>query len=328
VSGELGLQGGYVERRVLASAASGGHFKQLVSLVTRLPRVGEVTWVTYDAGLSADLLAAAGRSGERLVYVPYAAPRDVPNLLRDAAAIRRLVREARYDLAMSTGPGIAVATLPVARAHGIRACFIESATRAGGPSLAGRILQRTPGVELYAQHPGYGSAWGSVGSVHDEFEAGPHRTVTGIDRLVVTVGTIRPFGFRRLIERLLTIIPESAEVLWQTGSTDVSDLPIEGRKSVPGSELRVAMEQADVVVAHAGTGTALTAFELGVSPLLVPRRSDHGEHVDDHQVETARYLARRGLATYAEVSELTPRDLHDAARRSVHRRTVAPEIDL
>lgn len=307
-------------RSVLACSSSGGHFKQLVNLVGRLPRVADVTWLTYDVGLSHDLLQAAGRADDRLVHAPYAAPRDLLNLARDGRVAQQLLRESDFDLAISTGAGIAVATLPLARLHGVRACFVESATRAAGPSLSGRILERVPGIELYTQNPGYSRRWRHAGSVHDEFVPGPERQVDRIGKVVVTLGTIAPYGFERLVDELQRILPASAEVLWQTGSTDVSGRGLDARARVPGPELEEAMSAADVVIAHAGTGTALTAFELGRCPVLVPRRAARGEHVDDHQVVTAAALSRRGLAMHVELDELTVEVLHEASRRTVVRR--------
>lgn len=320
-------------RRVLACASSGGHFKQLVSLVGRIPDVGELTWVTYDRGLSTDVLVAAGREADQLVHAPYAAPRDIRNLSKDALVIGRLLLADDYDLAISTGAGIAVAALPLARAMGVRACFIESATRFDGPSLSGRILQRIPGIELYTQgvsaSPGsFTSRWHPIGSVHDEFAVGDDRDVPAIRRVVVTVGTIQPYGFRRLIDRLLSILPPDVEVLWQTGATDVSDLPIEARETVPGPELEAAIADADVVVAHAGTGTAVTVFEHGRCPVLVPRRRAFDEHIDDHQVATAVSLAQRGLSIHAEVAQLSLPLLATAAGRSIVRRVDVPALAL
>jgi UDP-N-acetylglucosamine--N-acetylmuramyl-(pentapeptide) pyrophosphoryl-undecaprenol N-acetylglucosamine transferase len=313
---------------VLACASAGGHFKQLLRLVDRLPDGGTVTCRTYDSILTEDLLAAAGRSGDRVVLAPYAAPRDLLNLLRDAKVARRLVRADRFDLAVSTGAGLAVAALPVARAAGIRSVYIESATRAEGPSMSGRILERVPGVELYTQNPGYHSRWGHAGSVHDEFVPGEPRRDRYLDRVVVTLGTIQPYQFRRLVARLARLLPSGADVMWQTGATDVAGLGVDGRVTVPAPELEEAMLQADLVVAHAGTGTALTAFELGRYPVLVPRRRAFNEHIDDHQVETARMLAGRGLATYAEVEDLDEELLHLAAARTVIRLERPPALTL
>jgi UDP-N-acetylglucosamine--N-acetylmuramyl-(pentapeptide) pyrophosphoryl-undecaprenol N-acetylglucosamine transferase len=306
-------------RRVLACASSGGHFKQLVGLIGRLPDVGEVTWLTYDSGLPRDLLAAAGHGDDPLVLAPYAAPRDIPNLVRDARVADVLLRTHRYDLAVSTGAGLAVATLPLARARGVRAVFVESATRSDGPSMSGRLLARVPGIELCAQHPGFGPRWRHVGSVHDGFAPGPERPDRSVRRVVVTLGTIAGYGFARLVRRLLEVLPGDVEVLWQTGATDVRGLGIQGAPRIPAPRMAAAMREADVVVAHAGTGSALSAFEAGVRPVLVPRRRAFGEHVDDHQVVTAAELARRGLALHVEADALTLDDLVRGAAGSVVR---------
>lgn len=315
-------------RHVLAAASSGGHLKQLASLVGRLPAVDSVTWVTYDRGPSRQVLGQVTGPRDRVVFAPYAAPRDVAHLLRNAQVVRRLLREHDYDLALSTGAGIAVATLPLARWAGVRSCFIESATRAVEPSLSGRILQRVPGVELYSQNDPYGPRWSHVGSVHDEFQPGNRRQVSRLDRVVVTVGTIAPYGFRRLVERLARVLPRTADVLWQTGETDVTGLGIAGRRLVPADELSTAIAEADLVVGHAGTGTALTAFELGVCPVLVPRRHAYGEHIDDHQVATAKALQARGLAAYLEVPDVDEDRLLAAAGQSVVRAATLPAIAL
>lgn len=314
-------------RRLLAASSAGGHFKQLVALVDRIPDVASVTWVTHDQGLTRDLLAATGHGDDRLVLADYAAPRDVRNLARNARTIRRLLRSADFDLAVSTGAGIAVATLPLTRARGIRSVFIESATRTDGPSLSGRILRRSPGVERCTQNPGYAAPWRLIGSVHDQFRPGPARPPR-LDRVVVTVGTIKPYGFHRLVARLVEVLPPDCDVLWQTGETVLNGLDVNGRARVPSGELEQAMRAADLVVAHAGTGTALTAFELGLAPVLVPRRAAHGEHVDDHQVPTARNLAARGLATHLEVDELTLDALLDASTRTVTTVDDPPALEL
>lgn len=313
-------------RRLLACSSAGGHFAQLVMVVDRIPDISSVVWLTHDETHAAQVLDAAGHGSDLLIPADYAAPRDLKNLARNARTARGVLRSHDFDLAISTGAGIAVATLPMARARGVRSAYIESATRTDGPSLSGRLLRRAPGVELWTQNPGYPDPWRLVGSVHDRFRPGPSRRPQ-LARVVVTTGTIRPYGFRRLIERLIAILPLDADVLWQTGETEVGDLGIDGRGRVPAGELQEAMREADVVVAHAGTGTAVTAFELGMAPVLVPRRRAHGEHVDDHQVPTAQNLAARGLATHLEVEELTFERLLHASTRTVATQS-APDLAL
>jgi UDP-N-acetylglucosamine transferase subunit ALG13 len=52
--------------------------------------------------------------------------------------------------------------------------------------------------------------------------------------------------------------------------------------------------EADTVITHAGVGSILCARREGHTPLVVPRRHDLGEHVDEHQAELTRALAARG----------------------------------
>jgi UDP-N-acetylglucosamine--N-acetylmuramyl-(pentapeptide) pyrophosphoryl-undecaprenol N-acetylglucosamine transferase len=113
------------------------------------------------------------------------------------------------------------------------------------------------------------------------------------------------------------LLPAEAEVLWQTGDTDTSDLGINGHDAIPERDLIQAMQEADVVVAHAGVGTALAALEVGKCPVLVPRRLAHAEHVDDHQTQIARELDGRGLSVSVEADALTHDDLLRAAGRAV-----------
>jgi UDP-N-acetylglucosamine--N-acetylmuramyl-(pentapeptide) pyrophosphoryl-undecaprenol N-acetylglucosamine transferase len=83
--------------------------------------------------------------------------------------------------------------------------------------------------------------------------------------------------------------------------------------------MQAAIAEADVVIAHCGTGSALTAFEAGKFPILVPRWQRYGEHIDDHQIQIGRELERRGLAALCEADQIDASDLLSAASRSVNR---------
>jgi UDP-N-acetylglucosamine transferase subunit ALG13 len=59
------------------------------------------------------------------------------------------------------------------------------------------------------------------------------------------------------------------------------------------------------VITHAGVGSIICASREGHVPLVVPRRHDLGEHVDDHQAELTRALAERGsVVAVWDVDEL------------------------
>jgi UDP-N-acetylglucosamine--N-acetylmuramyl-(pentapeptide) pyrophosphoryl-undecaprenol N-acetylglucosamine transferase len=283
----------------LLVASTGGHLTQLIALAPRITDLGRTTWVTFESPQSRSLL-----SDQDVEFVPYLGPRGYRSLMNNLPRAVRVLRRRRPTRVVSTGAGIALAYLPLARWVGASAHYIESASRVDGPSRTGELLQRAKRVGLHTQHHQCADdRWTYVGSVFDGFEPADDQD-TGIDRVVVALGTMEIYGFRRLVERLVEVLPAHCDVIWQVGCTDVSDLDIEARETVPATELHAALAKADLVVAHAGTGTALSCLEVGQKPLLVPRSARHGEHVDDHQHQTARYLAERGLATVAAVETL------------------------
>lgn len=306
----------------LLVANDGGHLQQLHSLSPRLPAGGERRWMTIDSPQTRSLLA-----GEEVEHLLPSRPRDLVVASRNARLAWSVLRGADVDLVVSTGSSLAVAVLPLAAMLGIPTVYIESATRVSGPSLAGRVMARTPGVRTLTQQRTWAEpGWAYAGSIFDGFCASPAVEPRPVRRMVVTLGTSEHYGFRRLVERLHRVVPPHVSVLWQTGSTDVSGLDLDARVAVPAREMRSAVEEADVVVCHAGTGSSLVALEAGKMPLLVPRRHEHGEHVDSHQVQIARDMAARGLARVADASDVTWDDVLCAAAHRVSRLEEPPPL--
>ena len=79
--------------------------------------------------------------------------------------------------------------------------------------------------------------------------------------------------------------------------------------------------QADVIVAHAGMGTILTALELGKPLILMPRRADLGEHRNDHQRDTAAEMSRLSNVTVVEDGAALCHALSAALQRAGSTRT-------
>ncbi|GEM_PF-271773 len=300
--------------RALFVANSGGHLKELLLLSERLPvPVDDSLWITFDSPQSRSLLL-----GHDVSFVRYSSPRDGRATVANFIAAARLLRNRRFDVAISTGATVAVSFLPLARLLGIPCHYIESATRTDGPSLTGRILQWVPGIHLYTQHPSWaGRRWTYVGSVFDQFRSTSLSDPVSLRKVVVTVGASETYGFDRLIRSLVPLLPVDADVLWQTGCANVDDLGLTTNRQIPALELEAAMREADLVISHAGVGSALSALESGRMPVLVPREHSHAEHVDDHQFQIAGDLYSLGLAVSRRVDELTREDLEKAAGHRV-----------
>jgi UDP-N-acetylglucosamine--N-acetylmuramyl-(pentapeptide) pyrophosphoryl-undecaprenol N-acetylglucosamine transferase len=295
----------------LLVASSGGHLAELHDLVPRLG-VQERRWVTFDSPQSRSLLA-----GEDVVHVPPAASRDLVGAVRDLVIARKMFRRRRYDQVISTGASVAMSFFVPATAAGVECAYIESATRTHGPSLTGRMAARLPGVRMFTQYRSWADeTWLYGGSIFDGFAAEPSGR-RPVRKVVVTLGTHPRYTFPRLLARLVDVLPPGLDVLWQVGATRIARMPADARVSVPVDEMRRAMREADVVVSHAGVGSALAAMQAGRRAVYVPRRRLHGEHVDDHQVAMARELQSRDLVLAREADEVTFADLETAASWSV-----------
>lgn len=306
-------------RRALLVASTGGHLEQLTRLLPRLtPAFDEVAFASFNDQQSRSLLAPY-----KAHYVERIPPRGWRQSLRAAPRAVDLLRTGRFTDIISTGSAIAVPFLGAATLRGARTHYIESAARSQGPSLSGRIVSHLPRVHLYTQYASWSdSAWRHEGSVFDPFVMVEKPSpVASAGRVVVTLGTMKRYPFRRAVEAVQQVLERVArpdvEVLWQVGDTPVDDLGIDSFELIPAHELKTAIREADLVFAHAGIGSCLQILDSGRVPVLLPRRRVHGEHIDDHQLLIADELDGRKLAISRDPSVLTAADAIESMGRSV-----------
>jgi UDP-N-acetylglucosamine transferase subunit ALG13 len=118
--------------------------------------------------------------------------------------------------------------------------------------------------------------------------------------IFVTVGHQMAFDrLVRWIDSWKARHPEQ-DVFAQIGETAYRPLHIRSQSYLSPAEFEAALGQASAVVAHAGTGTILSALHLGKPLLVVPRLGSLGETRNDHQVGTAEHFAARGLVRMAQ----------------------------
>lgn len=118
--------------------------------------------------------------------------------------------------------------------------------------------------------------------------------------IFVTVGTQLPF------ERLVVAVDAWAgrttpkpDVLAQVGSGRIDYTNLRCVRSLDGCRYAEAIAGARLMVAHAGTGSILTALDRGVPVIVMPRDHRRAEHRDNHQSQTARQLEKMGLVSVA-----------------------------
>ncbi|NYF12670.1 UDP-N-acetylglucosamine transferase subunit ALG13 [Pseudoclavibacter sp. JAI123] len=302
------------QRKLLLIASTGGHLAQLTRMQSRLGAAENSLWVTFDTEQSRSLL-----DGRRVLFVPYVAPRDWRSLLKAAQIIDRRLRVENFDGAVSTGAGLALAGLPLARRRGIPASYIESVSRVEGPSLSGRLLYASRLVKMHTQHSAWATGrWNPIPPVLAEYRTVQRQAqeTQCAPKVFVTLGTIKPYRFDSLVDRLLETGVCGENTTWQLGVTDRDDLPGAVHTYMDAKEFESSAREADVVVTHAGVGTVMDLLNMGKSPVVVPRRAAHGEHVDDHQQQITSLLESLSLAVPVQVAELTAQHIESSRHRA------------
>lgn len=124
--------------------------------------------------------------------------------------------------------------------------------------------------------------------------------------IFVTVGTHEQ-QFNRLVRAADEYAASSGEeVFVQTGYSTYEPTSCAWSKFVPFDEMKKRMEGADVVVTHGGPSSFIEAMAAGKVPVVVPRKGELGEHVNDHQTDFVRFVAERqgGIVPVYDVAEL------------------------
>lgn len=126
--------------------------------------------------------------------------------------------------------------------------------------------------------------------------------------IFVTVGTQLPF------DRMVAAVDAwshdnpAVSIFAQVGDSQLDSLSIQHRDFLPPSEAKRLIIQSELIVAHAGMGSILTALRFGKPILIMPRRAALGEHRNEHQMATAKWLeSRSGIFVAWDEHELRQR---------------------
>jgi len=303
---------GGTPRRLILAASAGGHLEEMLHIAPQLGASEDSLWVVPQTPQSTSLLR-----GQNVLHLPDVPPRDPMAVLRAARLFRKHLAKSskRYAGAVSTGAALAVAVLPVARAMGLPARYIESFARFDGPSLTGRLLERVPGIRLTSQPEWSRSRWENSPMLLNSFESYSDEPRAG-SKLFVTVGTLDKYPFNSLIAAVERACGPTDDTTWQIGA---ALRPARGivHGQLPVNEFDRLAREADVVVCHAGVGTLLRLWQHGIYPIVVPRRQMRGEHVDDHQLQVATLAQTHDLGLVRQVDELLEADFETASTMRV-----------
>lgn len=123
--------------------------------------------------------------------------------------------------------------------------------------------------------------------------------------IFVTVGTQLPFD--RLIKTVDDWCSESdTDVFAQIGPSNNIYHNLKHKPFLDPVEFDNYFSNANLIIAHAGMGSILTALTYGKQLIIMPRKANLGEHRNDHQMATAkRFENKEGVFVAWNEQELS-----------------------
>jgi len=119
--------------------------------------------------------------------------------------------------------------------------------------------------------------------------------------IFLTVGTQFPFDrFIRAVDNIFDQGLIDEEIFAQIGETSYKPRNFESVASLEKKVFDECFKKASSVMSHAGVGTITVALKNHKPLLVMPRMKRYKEHVNDHQVATAKKFEELGhiLAVY------------------------------
>lgn len=113
--------------------------------------------------------------------------------------------------------------------------------------------------------------------------------------IFVTVGTHEQ-PFNRLIKKIDNLVANGdikEKVIVQTGFSTYIPKHCEAHKMMSFEEMQQALKDARIVITHGGPSSFIEALQFGKVPIVVPRQEKFNEHVNNHQVDFTKLIAKR-----------------------------------
>lgn len=124
----------------------------------------------------------------------------------------------------------------------------------------------------------------------------------------VTTGTQLPFDrLAKAMDEWAENNSTNTEVFAQLGEGEYQAKHFDFKLFLSPNEYKQKVEQASLLVAHAGMGSILTAQEFKKPLIIMPRLFAKGEHRNDHQLATAKQFTNYPGIYLAN----TPQELND-----------------
>lgn len=119
--------------------------------------------------------------------------------------------------------------------------------------------------------------------------------------IFLTVGTSQ-FPFERVIRFIDEAVHDhqiERNIFAQVGSSLYKPRTFPYKEFLDFNDMAENTRKSDIIVTHAGVGSIMLAFLFGKIPVVIPRRHDLKEVLDNHQFEFAKKMEEMGKVIVA-----------------------------
>jgi UDP-N-acetylglucosamine transferase subunit ALG13 len=275
--------------KICLACSPGGHLSEMMELKNVYGRYNHF-FVTYR---SADTIELAKKEKVHFLDCPRRHP--ILTILNILQSFMRFIKE-KPDIVLTTGAGVALPMCYIAKLYRKKIIFIESFCRVGKPSLFGRLIYPIANLTIVQWEPLLkhykGAKYG--GSIFN-FSGYNIDKAKIKNQIFVTAGTLST-GFDRLLKEIDMLIEKRViqeKVIAQIGSSKYRPKNYEWFRFTSKEVYWDTMKESKIVITHGGVGSITNALKFNKRTIVVPRRKEFGEIVNNHQLEITRELERQ-----------------------------------
>ncbi|NAS89366.1 hypothetical protein C4E24_06475 [ANME-1 cluster archaeon AG-394-G21] len=275
--------------KLCLACSPGGHLAEIMELKEVYGRYNHF-FVTYR---SADTIELAKKEKVHFLDCPHRHP--ILTILNIFQSFMRFIKE-KPDIVMTTGAGVALPMCYIAKLYRKKIIFIESFCRVKKPSLFGRLIYPIANLTIVQWEPLLGYYKGAeYGGPIFNFSGDNVDKAKIKNQIFVTAGTLST-GFDRLPIEIDVLIEKRViqeKVIAQIGSSKYTPKNYEWFKFTSKEAYWNIMKESKIVITHGGVGSITNALKFNKRTIVVPRRKEFGEVVNNHQLEITRELEKQ-----------------------------------
>lgn len=111
--------------------------------------------------------------------------------------------------------------------------------------------------------------------------------------IFVVLGT-QKFQFNRLLKKIDEIAGKDYDFFAQIGNSNYTPNNYSYCKFMDKQQFDYYVEECEFIITHSGVGSIISALKKDKTVIVVPRKAEYGEHIDNHQMEIAEVFSQKG----------------------------------